>query len=104
MRDEVKSLSFSQLFVSGSWSFTAMHQWGGSVKNFECEEKMRRTSAKPGMPLGVRKSLWERPCGFCHWGLSEAEPATSHSQKASWVSKLAELLVLFWSLSEADGL
>lgn len=101
--DEIKSSSFPQLFVSGSWSFTAVHQGGRSVKSHESEENTRRTSAKPGMPMGVRKALWERPCGFCHWSLSEADPATSHSQKASWVRKLAELLVLFRSLSETDG-
>lgn len=62
---------------------------------------MRRISVKPGLPLGIRKALWEQPCGFCHWSLSLA---TWQSQKASWVRKLAEILVPFWSLSEDDGL
>lgn len=46
----------------------------------ECKEKMKRTSAKPGIPLGAREALWERPCNFCHWSLSEAESATSQPE------------------------
>lgn len=42
----------------------------------------------------------EKATRFCHWSLSEVEPASSHSQKASWVRKLAELLVQFSSLNE----
>lgn len=96
--NEIKSLSFSQLFVSGSWSFTVLCWWDRLIKMCEFKENMRQTSAKPEMPLGIMEALWERPCDFCHWSLSEAEPATSHSQKASWVRNLAELLVQFWSL------
>lgn len=68
------------------------------------EEKMRLISAKPGMPFECQRDTVGKTMRFCHQSLSEAQPGASHSQKASWVRKLAELLVQFWSLSETKGL
>lgn len=102
MCGEIKSLAFSQLFVSGSWSFSVL--MGQVNKNEWVWGKDEENLCKTWNLSEYKRGTVGKTLRFCHWSLSEAEPATAHSRKASWVRKLAQLLVQFWSLSEAEGL